>query len=86
MVRPGASVTAEDVATFCAETLVRYKVKRGDTLGRIAARHHTTVSALLEINKLRNPRRLRPGTTLRIRPGRPTAPRKKRRRSASRGD
>ena len=26
VVRPGASVTAEDVATFCAETLVRYKV------------------------------------------------------------
>ena len=62
-------------------TLVRYKVKRGDTLGRIAAQNHTTVRALLEINKLRSPRLLRPGMTLRIRPGRPKPSHGKRRRS-----
>ena len=60
-------------------TMVRYKVRRGDTLGKIAALHHTTVRALLEVNKLRSPRLLRPGKTLLIRPGRPTAAHKKRR-------
>ncbi|MCX5788672.1 MAG: LysM peptidoglycan-binding domain-containing protein [Elusimicrobia bacterium] len=62
-------------------TLVRYKVKRGDTLGRIAVQNHTTVRALLEINKLRSPRLLRPGMTLRIRPGRPKPSHGKRRRN-----
>jgi stage VI sporulation protein D len=31
-----------------------YKVKSGDTLGHIANRHHTTVSAIKKLNKLRS--------------------------------
>lgn len=66
-------------------TLARYKVKRGDSLGKIAARNRTTVKALLETNKLRNPRMLKPGMTLLIRPGRETAthsPKKRRKKSS----
>jgi LysM repeat protein len=48
--------------------LVRYRVQRGDVLGKIARRHHTTVRAILEMNKLRSARHLRPGMTLVIRP------------------
>jgi LysM repeat protein len=31
-----------------------YKVKSGDTLGHIAQRHHTTVSAIKKLNKLKS--------------------------------
>jgi membrane-bound lytic murein transglycosylase D len=57
-------------------TLLRYKVKPGDSLGKIAARNHTTVKAILEINKIKNARLLRPGMTLSIRPGRAAAAKK----------
>ncbi|MBL8023802.1 MAG: transglycosylase SLT domain-containing protein [Elusimicrobia bacterium] len=49
---------------------VRYKVQRGDFLGRIAKRYRTTASAIQRENKIPNPNRLRPGQTLVIRPGR----------------
>ncbi|MDE2491010.1 MAG: transglycosylase SLT domain-containing protein, partial [Elusimicrobia bacterium] len=51
-------------------TLVRYRVRRGDFLGRIARLNHTTVRSILLTNKIRNPRLLRPGTVLLIRPER----------------
>ncbi len=51
-------------------TLVRYRVRRGDFLGRIARLHHTTVRALMKTNKIRRARLLRPGMVLLIRPGR----------------
>ncbi len=44
-----------------------YRVKRGDTLGGIAARHHVSVKQLMRLNKIRNPRALRAGQRLRIR-------------------
>ncbi len=50
--------------------LVRYRVRRGDYLGRIARRYRTTVRAVMQLNKLRSSRRLRPGMILRLRPGR----------------
>ena len=49
--------------------LLRYRVLRGDTIGKIARRHRTSVRSIIEINKIRSPRRLRPGTVLWIRPG-----------------
>lgn len=49
---------------------VRYKVQRGDFLGRIAKRYRTTAAAIQRENKIANPNRLRPGETLVIRPGR----------------
>jgi hypothetical protein len=51
-------------------TLLRYRVKHGDSLGKIAARNHTTVRSLLETNKLRSSRLIHPGMTLLIKPGR----------------
>jgi membrane-bound lytic murein transglycosylase D len=50
--------------------LVRYRVRRGDYLGRIARLHRTTVRAIMELNGLRRARLLRPGMVLKIRPGR----------------
>ena len=47
-----------------------YKVVKGDTLGRIAARAGTTSKALAELNGVKNARRLRIGTVLKL----PTAP------------
>ncbi|MDE2290864.1 MAG: transglycosylase SLT domain-containing protein [Elusimicrobia bacterium] len=50
--------------------LVLHKVRRGEYLGRIAKKYHTTVRVILRHNNIRNPRRLRPGMVLRIPPGR----------------
>jgi membrane-bound lytic murein transglycosylase D len=41
-------------------------VRRGDTLGAIARRHGTTVSALMRANGLKSPHSLRAGMTLKI--------------------
>jgi LysM repeat protein len=43
-----------------------YVVRAGDTLGGIAARHGTTVSALASLNAIRDPNRVVVGTTLRL--------------------
>jgi membrane-bound lytic murein transglycosylase D len=65
-------------------TMVRYRVRRGDSLGRIAKTYHTTVKGILETNKLRSARLIRPGVTLLIKPGRAgAAPRAKKRRGRS---
>ncbi len=49
---------------------VKYKVQKGDVLGRIARQYRTTTEALQRENKIANPNRLRPGQVLVIRPGR----------------
>lgn len=49
---------------------IRYKVKRGDVLGRIARKYYTTVYAIKRGNKIRNINRIRLGQLLIIRPGR----------------
>lgn len=49
---------------------IRYKVKRGDILGRIARKYYTTVYAIKRNNKIRNINRIRIGQILIIRPGR----------------
>lgn len=51
---------------------LHYRVGRGDTLGKIAAKFGTTVEALQRVNKLRSPHLIRPGQTLLIPPGRRT--------------
>jgi membrane-bound lytic murein transglycosylase D len=43
-----------------------YRVRRGDNLGSIAARHRTTVHVLQRLNGIRNPNLLRVGTLLRL--------------------
>ena len=37
------------------ETTVRYRVRKGDTLGKIARLYHTTVTELVKINHIENP-------------------------------
>ncbi len=49
---------------------IRYKVKRGDILGRIARKYYTTVYAIKRGNKIRNINKIRIGQLLIIRPGR----------------
>ncbi len=52
--------------TFKAETggATTYVVQSGDTLGGIAARFKTTVSSLVELNRITNPNLIRIGATL----------------------
>jgi len=47
------------------ETLT-YRVRRGDTLGKIAYRHDTTIAVLLRLNKMRLSDRLLAGRKLKI--------------------
>lgn len=49
---------------------LRYRVRKGDTLGRIAARYGSSVSALRRANKLHNAHYLRIGQVLWVPPGR----------------
>ncbi|MGQ0645870.1 MAG: transglycosylase SLT domain-containing protein [Elusimicrobiota bacterium] len=50
------------------ETL-KYKVQRGDVLGKIAGKFRTTAAAIQKDNNIKDPRKLRPGQVLSIRPG-----------------
>jgi LysM repeat protein len=50
----------------------RYQVKRGETLAQIAARHDTTVTQLIALNKLRKPYRVTTGQQL-VLPAAPAA-------------
>ena len=43
-----------------------YKVRRGDTLGKIAKRHGTTVKKLCKINGISTKARLKPGRKIRV--------------------
>lgn len=52
----------------------QYIVRRGDTLGRIAERFHTTVRALIQVNDLRDPNQIFPGQVLKIPTARVDAP------------
>jgi LysM repeat protein len=51
--RPAAPPAAQPAAP--APAAATYTVRRGDTLGRIAARNHTTVASLVALNKGRYP-------------------------------
>lgn len=52
-----------------AREFIRYKVKKGDVLGRIAQKYRTSVRAIMRDNKIKNPRLLMPGKRLVIKPG-----------------
>jgi LysM repeat protein len=43
-----------------------YKVKKGDTLARIAKKNHTTIKAICSKNKIKQNKVLRPGQKLKI--------------------
>ncbi len=45
---------------------IRYKVKKGDTLGALAMRHRTTTKAIMKANNLKSAKALRAGSTIYI--------------------
>lgn len=45
---------------------LRYRIRRGDSLGRIANRHRVSVRRLMAVNRLHSPRHLRAGRVLNI--------------------
>ena len=45
---------------------VEYKVKRGDSVARIAKKHNTSISAIIAYNQLKYPDRIKPGQLLKI--------------------
>ena len=50
--------------------MVKYRIKKGDFLGKIAKQYDTSVNALKKDNRIQNAKRLRPGQVLIVRPGR----------------
>lgn len=65
---PTAPVAAPTAATAPAPvaTAGTYTVKSGDTLGGIAARHHSSSAAIASANHISNPNALKVGQVLRI--------------------
>lgn len=65
---PTAPVAAPTAATASAPaaTAGTYTVKSGDTLGGIAARHHSSSAAIASANHIANPNALKVGQVLRI--------------------
>lgn len=70
LVRIGQQLTIPGTAAAAAAapvpTTIRHTVAPGENLSRIAVRYRTTVSGLIEINKLTNPDLLRLGQVLTI--------------------
>ncbi len=64
--RAEASGAASIGAARNPETTVIYVVRRGDTLGSIARRFNTTISALMQLNGITNPDRIYVGQRLRV--------------------
>jgi membrane-bound lytic murein transglycosylase D len=56
----------ETVPVWTPPQYATHRVRRGETLSQIASRYHTSVSALMRVNGLRSPNRLRVGQRLRI--------------------
>ena len=65
LVIPGATPGA--VPAGAAAPAATHVVKRGETLGAIAARSHVSVALLVKANRLANPNRLRVGQVLAVR-------------------
>ena len=47
-------------------TTIRHKVRKGESLGRIATRYNTTIDVIIRANKIRNANRIYPGMRLTI--------------------
>lgn len=69
----GAAARRTPVRTADRARRVTYVVQPGDTLWSIAFRHGTTVEALMHLNGLDDPDRLRPGQRLAVSGGAPRA-------------
>jgi len=49
------------------ENAVYYKIKNGDTIGRLAKKYHTSVKEICAMNKIKPTTRLRVGSSVRVR-------------------
>ena len=70
--RPGAAPSHAPKSSTSAKTTSSsgskyYKIRSGDTLGHIAAKHRTTVGRLCKLNGIRPTKTLQIGKTLRVR-------------------
>jgi membrane-bound lytic murein transglycosylase D len=65
---PTLTAKLDEVPRWVAskETYVVHRVRRGETVGGIAARYGTSVSAIARANNMRNANRIRPGQKLRV--------------------
>ncbi len=73
-IQPGQRIVVRAAASRAAAlrsraTTVSYRVRAGDTLSSIAARHHTTISAIARASKISARSFIQPGQVLRV-PGR----------------
>ncbi len=64
--RHGATASTPPSASQPALKITLHHVRPGDSLGTIAARYHSTVAVLEQLNPNLNPQALRPGQTLRV--------------------
>ncbi len=67
-------------------TFLRYKVRRGDTLGRIASRHNVPLATISKLNHVRDARKLRVGQRLLIPVRAETMPSRKMTHRVARGE
>ena len=65
-VREGQVLLVPDGRAAVAAPASVHRVARGETLGSIARRNHTTVARLVQLNGLRNPNFVREGAVLRL--------------------
>ena len=63
----GSHYGMTDKQSKSVTSAVYYKVKKGDTLGKIAKQHHTTVNAICKLNGITPKKVLRIGQRLRVR-------------------
>jgi len=65
----GAAGPADQPQASAAAACTEYTIKPGDTLGSVAARFGTTVSAVVRDNAIANPNWVYPGQKLCVKPG-----------------
>ena len=65
--RPGATTSSVQTSTAPPKVTVHH-VRPGDSLATIAARYHSSVAILEQLNPAINPQALRPGQALRVSP------------------
>ena len=62
-----SSQSSRSTASSSSSSPQYYTIRKGDTLGKIAARYHTTVSKLCKLNKIKETTILQIGRKLRVR-------------------
>lgn len=60
------AVKSSKSAARASKASVKYKVRRGDTLSKIAARHGVSIKDLCRLNGIKTSSKLKPGRTLKV--------------------